>query len=110
MASTIIAADFAAIYADMAAVFDADVEVAFGGVTVGGVRTSVRQDEEIIAAGKRSDAAFAVTVDPAAWVTHPVAGQTVAIAGTDYRVLRTVDRGAGTLLKMHLGDQYTGRR
>ena len=94
----------------MAAVFDADVEVAFGGVTVGGVRTSVRQDEEIIAAGKRSDAAFAVTVDPAAWVTHPVAGQTVAIAGTDYRVLRTVDRGAGTLLKMHLGDQYTGRR
>ena len=110
MASTVIAADFAAIYAEAAAVFDADVEVAFAGITVAGVRTSVRQDEKVLGAGNQSDAAFAVTVDPAAWATSPAAGQTVTIGGTAYRVLRTHDRGAGALLKMHLGDQYTARR
>ena len=53
MSSTVIAADFAAIYADMAAVFDADVEVAFGGVTVAGLRTSVRKDEQVLGAGNQ---------------------------------------------------------
>lgn len=110
MSSTVIAADFAAIYADMAAVFDADVEVAFGGVTVAGLRTSVRKDEQVLGAGNQSAAAFAVTVDPAAWANPPAAGQTVEISGTAYRVLRTHDRGAGALLKLHLGDQYTARR
>lgn len=110
MPSSVIADDFAAIYEDMAAVFDADVDVSFAGVTVAGVRSSVRKDEQVLGAGNQSGAAFAITVDPAAWATNPAAGETVTIDATEYRVLRTHDRAAGALLKMHLGDQYTARR
>ena len=106
----IIGTDFAGIYSDMAAVFSADVDVVFGGISAAGIRTSVRQDEKIVGAGNQSDADFAVTVDPAGWGSPPSAGQTVSISGIDYRVLRTVSRGAGALLKLHLADQYSPRR
>jgi hypothetical protein len=95
-----IAADFAAIRAELPTVFT------FGAASYSGFKTVQMVEGAYEEAGERFQYRFSLTISVADFTTLPAAGDTVTIAGTIYRVLRRQDKTLGVVSRLDLGERY----
>lgn len=95
-----IAADFAAIRAEM------PTEFTFGGLPYSGLKTVQTVEGAYEEAGERFQYRFSLTVLVSDFAALPAVGDTITISGTIYRVLRRQDKTLGVHARLDLGERY----